>query len=228
MNSFWRSFMFSGERCRSSTKPLIEVSGLRSSCEAVATNSLLARSNRARSVVSRTVQTTPSSSWPLPSREAVTDSVLPPCSTDASRSSASSSGGSGLPWPSTRPPTVSSGTSSPTAGLTAAIVLEPGSVTINASRRLSIVTARRCRSASRRRPAVWRASPMALKAVASSWSSRGPDGLTRRSSVPEASSRVAETSSSSGLRMAAISADPSPRAVSRARAPAMATMIRSR
>ncbi len=49
--------MPSGERWSSSTKPLMEVSGLRSSCEAVATNSLFARSSRARSVVSRTVQT---------------------------------------------------------------------------------------------------------------------------------------------------------------------------
>ena len=61
MNSRWRSDMFSGLRSSSSTNPLIEVSGLRSSCEAVATNSLLARSRRARSVMSRTVQTTPSS-----------------------------------------------------------------------------------------------------------------------------------------------------------------------
>ena len=46
-------------RTSSSTKPLIDVSGLRSSCEAVATNSLLSRSSRARSVASRTVHTMP-------------------------------------------------------------------------------------------------------------------------------------------------------------------------
>ena len=65
--------MFSGERSSSSTKPLIDVSGLRSSCEAVATNSLLARSSRARSLMSRTVHTTPSDS--LPERAAVTARV---------------------------------------------------------------------------------------------------------------------------------------------------------
>ena len=52
------------ERASSSTKPLIEVSGLRSSCEAVATNSLFSRSRRARSEMSRIVQTTPSPSRP--------------------------------------------------------------------------------------------------------------------------------------------------------------------
>ena len=50
------------ERASSSTKPLIDVSGLRSSCEAVATNSVFSRSSRARSEMSRTVQTTPSPS----------------------------------------------------------------------------------------------------------------------------------------------------------------------
>ena len=45
------------DRPRSSTKPLIEVSGLRSSCEAVATNSVFIRSSRARSEMSRIVHT---------------------------------------------------------------------------------------------------------------------------------------------------------------------------
>ena len=79
-NSRWRSDMFSGERSSSSTNPLIDVSGLRSSCDAVATNSLLARSSRARSLMSRTVHTTPSDS--LPSGAAVTASVRSSCSID--------------------------------------------------------------------------------------------------------------------------------------------------
>ncbi len=60
--------------------------------------------------------------------------------------------------------------------MTAAIVLDPGSVTISASPRLSIVTARRRRSSSIRRCAVARSSPIALNAPPRSWSSRGPDG----------------------------------------------------
>ena len=76
MNSRWRSDMPSEECSSSSTKPLIEVNGLRSSCEAVATNSLLARSSRARSLMSRTVHTMPA--WALPSRAAVTASERPP------------------------------------------------------------------------------------------------------------------------------------------------------
>ena len=71
------------------------------------------------------------------------------------------------------------GTSSVARGLTAAIVLDPGSVTISASPRLSIVTARRRRSSSIRRCAVARSSPIALNAPPRSWSSRGPDGRTR-------------------------------------------------
>ena len=95
-NSRWRSVMFSGERSSSSTNPLIEVSGLRSSCDAVATNSDLARSSRARSVMSRTVQTTPSESLPScrgGDRRACVRRARRP----SPRASASSSGGSGLP-----------------------------------------------------------------------------------------------------------------------------------
>ena len=47
------------DRPSSSTNPLIEVSGLRSSCEAVATKSLFIRSRRARSDTSRMVHTRP-------------------------------------------------------------------------------------------------------------------------------------------------------------------------
>ena len=61
-------------------KPLIEVSGLRSSCDAVATKSLLACSRRARSVMSRSVHTTPPSG---PARRAaVTASARSPVAPD--------------------------------------------------------------------------------------------------------------------------------------------------
>ena len=76
----------------SSTKPLIEVSGQRSSCEAVATNSLLRRSRRARSVASRIVQTTPPAGE-ASSRAAVTASVRPSWSSSTSTPSASSTVG---------------------------------------------------------------------------------------------------------------------------------------
>ena len=65
----------------------------------------------------------------------------------------------------------------PARGLTAAISVDPGSVTISASPRLSIVTASRRRSSSIRRWAVARSSPISLNAPPRSWSSRGPDGL---------------------------------------------------
>ena len=84
--------MLSGLRSSSSTKPLIEVSGLRSSCDAVATKSVLARSSRARSVTSRTVQTTPLGRR-RPSGAAVTARIRPPWSMTTSRSSAASQRG---------------------------------------------------------------------------------------------------------------------------------------
>ena len=98
MKSSWRGVRLSfSVDCSSSMKPLIEVSGLRSSCDAVATKSLLACSRRARSVMSRSVQTTPPSG---PARRAaVTAIATPPCSTVTSPTSAASSAGSGLAPP---------------------------------------------------------------------------------------------------------------------------------
>ena len=225
-NSRCRADIPSGERCSSSTKPLIDVRGLRSSCEAVATNSLLARSSRARSVVSRTVHTIAGGS--SGSLAAVTARLRPPCSTIISADSAASSGGRGLSSESTRPPTVSSGTSRAALGLAAAITEEPASVTIRASPRLSIVTSRRWRCSSICRCATSRSSPIALKAAPSSRSSRGPDGFTRRSSSPPASARVASTSSSSGRRSDRTSSETSASAAISARTPAIATSTTAR
>ena len=96
--------------------------------------------------MSCTVHTTPSRALPIGA--AVTASVRPRCSIVTSLCIAASSGGSGLDLASTRLPTGSSGTRSPARGLTVATVVEPGSVTISASPRLSIVTASRRRSSS--------------------------------------------------------------------------------
>ena len=117
-NSRSRSARFS-PRARSSTKPLMEVRGLRSSWETVATNSLLRRSRRARSVTSRTVQTTPSVG--PPSSAAVTASVRPARSTVTSPDSACSSGGSGPSSSSARMPGSSSGTRSAARGFSEVI-----------------------------------------------------------------------------------------------------------
>ena len=93
------------ERDKSSTKPLIDVSGLRSSCDAVATNSDLSRSSRARSEMSRIVHTMPSPSISA----AVTARMRSSTSTRTSPRSASSRPGSGESAPSAGTPGSSDG-----------------------------------------------------------------------------------------------------------------------
>ena len=153
-NSRWRADIEPGERSSNSTNPLIDVSGLRSSCDAVATNSLLARSSRARSVVSRIVHTIPPEldpSWSGVSAAAMIASVRSRCSTIASPLRACWTSGSGVSAASIRPPGASSGTSSRARRLTALIVAWSASVTIRPSPRLSMITASRRRSRSSRR-----------------------------------------------------------------------------
>ncbi len=134
------------DRDRSSTNPLIDVSGLRSSCEAVATNSDFSRSSRARSEMSRIVQTAPPPSISAAVTARICSSSL---STMTSPRSASSWPGSGESGPCDGEPGSSSGTSSRARGLTDTTV-PSASHTTSASPRLSIVTARRRRSSIRR------------------------------------------------------------------------------
>ena len=204
MNSRWRSVRFSLSVVSSSSmKPLIDVSGLRSSCDAVATKSLLACSRRARSVMSRSVHTTPPSG---PARRAaVTASVGSPSRrTVTSRASASESGGSGLPAPLANEPIRSPGTSSPARGFSD-VTRPPLSQMTRPSPRLWIVVARRWRWFSMRSLAAARSAPIALKATPTASSSFGPPAFTRAPRSPEDIRRVAPTRSSSGWRMARMS-----------------------
>ncbi len=205
MNSCWRSVRFSlFVDSSSSMKPLIDVSGLRSSCEAVATKSLLACSRRARSVMSRSVQTTPPSG---PARRAaVIARALPSCCTMTSPASASCSDGSGLCGPCAELPGLSATASSRARGFIV-VTRSPGSTMTSPSPRLSIVVARRWRWVSTRLLASARSRPIVLKASPSASSSAGPDASTRTVRSPAAIRRVAVTRSSSGrciVRMSSV------------------------
>ncbi len=203
MNSCWRDVRFSfSVDCSSSMKPLIEVSGLRSSCDAVATKSLLACSRRARSVMSRSVHTTPPSG--PASRAAVTASATPSCWTVTSPVSAASSAGSGLWALCARSPVCSRATSSPARGFIATTTSCASQMT-RPSPRLSIVVARRWRWDSTRAPATARSELMTLNDSPSAASSRGPSASTRTARSPPAIRRVASTSSSSGRRIVRMS-----------------------
>ena len=139
----------------SSAKPWTEVSGLRSSCEAVSTNSSFIRSSRARWEMSRTESTVPPS-W-APSFDAVIARIASPsprCSSfgspPASRRSIerrsarlASSSRIGVP-------TSAQGTSRRAAGL-ASVTVPDSSRVITPSERLSSVTESRSRLSSRRR-----------------------------------------------------------------------------
>ena len=149
----------------SSMKPLIDVSGLRSSCDAVATKSLLACSRRARSVMSRSVQTTPPSGPPR--RAAVTASVRSPSrrTVTSPRQRVGELRAAGCPAPCASAPTRSCGTSSLARGFSD-VTRSPLSQMTRPSPRLSIVVARRWRWASTRALAVARSAPIDVEATA--------------------------------------------------------------
>ncbi len=221
-NSRWRSLSWPSPAASSSTNPLIEVSGLRSSCEAVATNSLLSRSSRIRSVASRIVHTVPA---PSSRGAAVTSSVRPACSSACSPSRAFSSGGriAATPVPGTN-----SGTRTAARGFVRSATPR-GSAITRPSPRLRIVVSSVRRSRRTRSVASSSATVIALNAPASSRSSPGPDSCTRTPSSPAARRRAAETSRSSGRRTAptmALTSASAARTASSPPPPAIASAIR--
>ncbi len=188
MNSRWRASRPSVS-ASSSTNPLIEVSGLRSSCEAVATNSLFRCSSRARSDTSRTVQTCPRRAR---ARAAVTASVRPSRFGRRPRRRArrQRDGQDAARLPVGCPATQLAGRARAARGLARGARCPSASRMTSASPRLRTVTSSRRRSASTRAAAAWTSSAMRLNDRARIRSSSGPSSVDAGVAVAAGESRA--------------------------------------